>query len=102
MGWSDCGTDSEGRPIGYGHEATCDHPGCENKIDRGLGYVCGVMHGSDEYSCDKYFCEEHRSNLVEMSDGDITRVCDDCAKGLLESGEWFDDDGLLSQNKGEE
>ena len=102
MGWSDCGTDSEGRPIGYGHEANCDHPGCENKIDRGLSYVCGTMHGSDEYSCDKYFCEEHRSNFVEMSDGDITRICDDCAKGLLESNEWFDDDGLLSEKQGEE
>lgn len=101
MGWGNCGFDKQGRPIGYVHEAECDHPDCNKKIDRGLSYVCGTMHGEDEHSCDKYFCEEHKSNLVETSDDDVIRVCDSCAKELLDSNEWHDDDGLLKY-KGEE
>lgn len=87
MGWSDCGTDSTGRPIGYAHAATCDHPGCGAKIDRGLSYVCGEMHGSDEYSCDKYFCEDHKANYVG-DEHTNTSVCDQCAKALIGSGDW--------------
>lgn len=34
-------------PIGYAWEATCDHPGCEKQIDRGLAYACGGMHGNE-------------------------------------------------------
>jgi hypothetical protein len=71
MGWGNCGSDSKGRPIGYVHAATCDHPGCTKKIDRGLAYACGGMHGPGAYlggdddvdwqdvSCEGYFCEEH-------------------------------------------
>lgn len=64
MGWANCGTDSKGRPIGYAHEATCDFPGCGRKIDRGLSYACGGMHGEggvhqDDYGCESYFCGDH-------------------------------------------
>lgn len=58
MGWADCGTDSRGRPIGYAFEATCDEPGCEENIDRGLSHACGGMHGEDS-SCEGYFCPAH-------------------------------------------
>lgn len=69
MGWANCGTDSLGRNIGYAHAGTCDHPGCKKKIDRGLAYACGGMHGEDEVSCEKYFCEEHLSNYVSHNGG---------------------------------
>lgn len=59
MGWGNCGTDDDGRPIGYNFRATCDHPGCTVKIDRGLSHVCGGMHGGGEYGCGRYFCSEH-------------------------------------------
>ena len=59
MGWSYCGTDSDSRDIGYSIDATCDHKGCNKKIDRGLAYACGGMHGQNEYDCEKYFCYEH-------------------------------------------
>lgn len=59
MGWENCGTDSKGRPIGYGHLAICDQYGCKAEIDRGLSYACGGMHGNDMYSCEKYFCGKH-------------------------------------------
>ena len=92
MGWGDCGTDSDGRPIGYVFEAVCDEPGCNKKIDRGLSYVCGDMHGEDEYSCEQYFCEEHKSRWVKMSDGRSTAVCKKCETALLEGGEWEEDE----------
>ena len=79
MGWADCGTDRDGRPIGYAFEAECDHPECSVQIDRGLSYVCGDMHGEDEYSCGKYFCETHRSRWIPGHIRNI-RVCQSCAK----------------------
>lgn len=90
MGWSDCGKDSTGRPIGYGFPATCDHPGCDAKIDRGLSYVCGSMHGEDEWSCERYFCEQHKRNYVyeDCAGGRLITVCDECAAFLLGTGEW--------------
>lgn len=91
MGWGNCGEDSNGRPIGYCHEATCDHVGCNTKIDRGLSYACGGMHGEDEISCEKYFCEEHRSNFIVHCE-DTFLICDECANILLESGDWYEDD----------
>lgn len=77
MGWANCGTDKSGRPIGYAHPARCDHPGCKVKIDRGLAYACGGMHGEDEVSCDKYFCAEHRQNWIPVGDR-VVQVCDEC------------------------
>lgn len=81
MGWANCGEDSRGRPIGYAHPATCDHPGCGAKIDRGLSYACGGMHGDDEISCERYFCEEHRQGWV-LADRDGRKVtmgvCAEC------------------------
>ena len=32
--------------------------GCDEVIDRGLGYICGRMHGG-EGGCGRYFCGEH-------------------------------------------
>lgn len=60
MGWAFCGTDANGREIGYGVEAECDHPDCHEKIDRGLGYCCGSMHnGDNDDGCGGYYCLKH-------------------------------------------
>jgi hypothetical protein len=59
MGWAYCGTDKLGRDIGYSIAATCDQPGCKAEIDRGLGYICGYMHGDEQFGCGKYFCTDH-------------------------------------------
>ena len=80
MGWSNCGEDSKGRPIGYSHPAVCDHPGCTAKIHRGLAHVCGDMHGEDEYSCEGYFCEEHRHGWIKACYGKYMNVCAACEK----------------------
>lgn len=47
-----------GRDVGYGVPAVCDKPDCDEKIDRGLAYLCGDMHG-DEFGCGLYFCSRH-------------------------------------------
>jgi len=60
MGWAFCGEDSQGREIGYAIAATCDHPGCNERIDRGLSYACGGEHGVTEWSCERYFCPSPR------------------------------------------
>ena len=81
MGWGNCGTDSKGRPIGYVFSATCDHPGCLKEIDRGLDYACGGMHGEDVYSCEKYFCHEHRI-FVDTPDGETMYLCLECVENM--------------------
>ena len=103
MGWGDCGTDSEGRCIGYLHKGMCDHPRCNAEIDRGLSYACGGMHGETEYGCEKYFCEKHLEEFVMDDDGQFIPICAGCAEALLDSGEAFEDDveGCIVRIKGE-
>lgn len=95
MGWGNCGTDSKGRPIGYVFPATCDHPGCDAQIDRGLSYACGGTHGEDEHSCEQYFCSTHRPVVIETEYDECISICQGCAGALIESGDWVEDDGEL-------
>lgn len=82
MGWARCGKDSKGRNIGYAYVATCDHRGCKTKIDRGLSYACGGMHGENGHDCEKYFCEIHTYYIEDPFDQIDSqcsaRVCDQC------------------------
>lgn len=87
MSWSHCGNDSQGRPIGYAHPATCDHPGCNAQIDRGLSYACGGMHGNSEIGCEKYFCGDHLEYTVDDNE-DFSTVCEECMVALTTSGDW--------------
>lgn len=99
MGWSDCGDDSLGRPIGYGFFGTCDHPECSTEISRGLANVCGGMHGNStlggdsrvdwdsmDVSCEKYFCDKHMTfaNLEHEDGADLytPQLCIKCAHSL--------------------
>ena len=87
MGWANCGTDSEGRSIGYAFDATCDEPGCEEKINRGLTYACGGMHGETGYDCEKYFCDDHLFYCYYIPSDflDIEQpICIECIKLLEE------------------
>lgn len=60
------------RDVGYGVPATCDHPGCGEIIDRGLGYVCGGQPYGGEHGCGLFFCSAH---LVGIS----PQTCERCA-----------------------
>jgi hypothetical protein len=81
MGWAYCGEDDLGRPIGYGVPAHCDNKwhgirSCFKRIDRGLSYVCGDMHGGGEYGCGRYFCYGHL-NLTEWG-----QLCEACTQRM--------------------
>lgn len=60
MSWQIGYDDKWKRDIGYGVPALCDHPGCNEQIDRGLAYVCshGDPYGGD--GCGLYFCLTHK------------------------------------------
>lgn len=90
MSYGNCGTDSNGRPVGHSHSATCDYPGCSEKIDRGLSYACGGEHGETERGCEKHFCTKHLNSTVEDG-GDFWHTCDSCASDLIGSEEWEED-----------
>lgn len=72
MSWSVGFDITWGRDIGYGVPATCDHPGCGVRIDRGLSYVCGGEPYGGEDGCGLYFCPVHRS---------ADQFCARCAAG---------------------
>lgn len=70
-----------GRECGYAVEATCDHPGCAARIDRGYDYLCGGpdrIQSGDGPGCGGYFCEAHRSSVGETKGGDCMSLCDAC------------------------
>lgn len=84
MGWSSCGTNKHGQKIGYAHNGKCGHPGCKEKINHGLSYVCGNMHEGGMYGCGKYFCTEHLKS-VEYPGGperESDQLCFECAISL--------------------
>lgn len=69
MGYS-IGYDSANqRDVGYGVPATCEHPGCDEEIDRGMGYACGG--GMPEDGCGRYFCGAHGGGVE----------CSQCVRG---------------------
>lgn len=60
MGWAVGFDNRYNRDIGYGVPALCDHPDCNEEIDRGLAYVCcgQVPYGGEE-GCGLFFCDKH-------------------------------------------
>jgi hypothetical protein len=59
MGWSIGFDNNWNRDIGYGVPAICDYPECNEKIDRGLSYVCGGDPYGGEDGCGLFFCNKH-------------------------------------------
>lgn len=82
MGWS-MGFDERwgkfGRDIGYGVPATCDHPSCNKRIDRGLSYVCGGEPYGGDHGCGLFFCGKHLT--AEDRGEDCPQLCARCAAG---------------------
>lgn len=77
MGWA-YGQNSEGRNVGYGVPATCDLKHCRNKIDRGLGFVCGGMHDGGQWGCGGYFCSKH----LFMGPSGVGQLCEACTDSI--------------------
>lgn len=91
MGWS-IGFDANWqRDIGYGVPCVCDHPKCNEEIDRGLAHVCGgEPYGGDD-GCGLYFCGKHL-----YVGGPIRQACERCSEGRKpfkpkpDTREWID------------
>lgn len=75
-----------GKQAGYMIEATCEHPGCDQPIDRGLSFACGRDVGDQGgCSCEGYFCEKHLYVVETLPDthartelGQYTQLCAQC------------------------
>lgn len=81
MGWSIGFDNNWHRDVGYGVPAICDKPKCNEKIDRGLSYVCGSDMYGGEYGCGLYFCGKHlQYQKPRGADGNVQR-CPSCIKG---------------------
>ena len=65
MGWSIGYDNNWHRDIGYGVPSVCDYPNCNEKIDRGLSYVCGEEPYGGEKGCGLFFCGKHKFDLCE-------------------------------------
>jgi len=61
------------RDIGYGVPSICDHPDCNEEIDRGLSYVCGTEPYGGERGCGLYFCGKHLDYTPTLG-----QLCDRC------------------------
>ncbi|MFD7609698.1 hypothetical protein [Streptomyces sp. NPDC059828] len=60
---------------GYGVATVCEEEGCDEKIDRGLGCLCGKTPGGDEHGCGGYYCGKHLNIGPTEETGDL---CDRC------------------------
>lgn len=79
---------------GYGVPATCEHPDCNEEIDRGVSFACGGEPFS-EHGCDRYFCSKHlnytyfnpstgkKCRHKKDCDCDLIQVCERCAAGKV-------------------
>jgi hypothetical protein len=74
MGWSIGYDNTWKRDIGYGVPAYCDHPGCNEEIDRGLAYVCGDGPYGGEHGCGLYVCGKH-----QFSNAACSQLCQHCS-----------------------
>lgn len=80
MGWS-VGYDNKWkRDIGYGIVAFCDHPDCNEQIDRGLAYVCCDQQPRGGDGCGLYFCGKHRGHYGPGGEADCCERCGDGKK----------------------
>lgn len=66
---------------GYGVPSYCEHPNCNQEIDRGMSYACGGEPFS-ENGCDRYFCSKHLvSHGFNVGDSrEYKEVCERCDK----------------------
>lgn len=95
MGYSVYFSDKNNRWQGYGVPAYCDHPDCNNVIDRGIGYVC-CDNQNHSASCGGFYCELHRYQMVY--EDEIQDMSDEELNGLgIDSREERsqEDDGII-------
>lgn len=91
MGYACYYQDQHKRFAGYGVIATCDHPKCDEVIDRGISYMCGAYDGDDgcNHGCGMFFCSQHRDSSYCASDEEqddgvyLGELCERCSSDKL-------------------
>lgn len=76
MSWAVGFDNRHNRFIGYGVPAYCDHPDCNEEIDRGLSYVCGGEPWGGNHGCGLHFCENHLQFAGDKRDN--VQLCSRC------------------------
>jgi len=74
MSWSIGFDEHWKRDIGYGVPCVCDHPDCNEEIDRGLSYVCGGEPYGGDRGCGLFFCYKHLSYYTK----EAIQMCAQC------------------------
>lgn len=90
MGWSVGYDPNWHRDIGYGVPAKCDHPECDEDIDRGLSYVCGDDVFGGDHGCGLFFCDAHLgwsyddegNDRLDQNGDCFPWRCDPCMEGM--------------------
>lgn len=85
MSWAIGYSERHKRDIGYGVPAFCDHPGCNEEIDRGLGYKCE----EEGCGCEKFYCSTHLYDTgIHTHEVPDTRIHPDWGRHLLTHESW--------------
>lgn len=79
MGWAIAFDTTWNRDIGYSVPSVCDYPDCNERIDRGLAYVCGGDAYGGEHGCGLFFCSKHLE--IAGKKRDYAQVCPACRYG---------------------
>lgn len=72
----------DGKERGYGVPDVCNHEGCEQKINRGMAYLC--------YGCTGYFCYDHLifgEDKYECFAGKSSQICSACLDKEIDKSE---------------
>ncbi len=69
------------RDVGFDVPGTCDHPDCNNAINRGMDHVCGSEPYGGDANCGLYFCKDHLElKKIDVNEEPVA-VCAQCANG---------------------
>lgn len=79
MSWAVGYSHKHKRDIGYGVPAICDHPECNEEIDRGLSHLCGDIPYGSSYGCGLHFCSDHLETAEK--DNECINLCERCLAG---------------------
>lgn len=77
---------ANGRWQGYGIPAYCDHKGCYEEIDRGIGYQ---YEGEEEtFAPSLFVCNRHQGSSLENLGIDLNKEHPQWLKHILEDDSW--------------
>lgn len=69
------------RDVGFDVPGVCDHPDCNNAINRGMDHVCGSEPYGGDSNCGLYFCKDHLEMKKPILGEEPVATCAQCAAG---------------------